>query len=88
MNNAAANATLILQPPDSADVGPSIIDGVNCKPNKIIEARLSAESDPKICNRLLISSSRFKSALKDSSEAADLSFSNFSLTQLYYSFLT
>ena len=51
--NARANATLILHPPDNAEVGNSNICLVNCNPDKMAEALASAEPASNACNRSL-----------------------------------
>ena len=80
MNNAAARATHILQPPDRADVGPFCMEGVNWSPVRIVPAQLLAASAPRICNcsytssNLLISALNLASAsfaLRDNSKRTD-----------------
>ena len=45
-NKAPANAARIRQPPDNDSVEACCISSENCKPDKILAARLSAEYTP------------------------------------------
>ena len=51
MKRAAANAVRILHPPLRADIGPACMASVNCKPDRIMAARASAESADRTCKR-------------------------------------